>query len=406
MEQLMKNAFDFIYSRFFSEKTELIYDYTADPSVHASVYLPKPEQIHHQIPNPCGWGTGMEDSTLNGGTLLDGFIALWNATGTEKVCQPALRIFNGLLRCAQIPEAPGFVARSISPADGISHYIGSSRDQYTHWVYAAVRLFDASFCPSDVKEQIKKVLTVIAEKCLRDVTPENEFNLLRCDGRFEKVAKMWGPDIGPHECLRLPMFYLATYHVTGDPKWHDLYMRYRDEAIERTFGFEPEKSYCYVSLQVQYSLKLVYDLDPDVRKKLLPMMEFLADLNEQRAIEKSQRFTAPEMQETLYYPLYPWDAVEPLDLGDFGGYPLLNPAQSENPDNIAYYPVREVGECASVATLCPGRKVSPALMPAVESMLKAIDLNRYYSVYAPLLLSCAYMLYLEHQLQFDNKQRN
>ena len=98
METLIKDAFQFIYTRFFSEKTALIYDYTADPAVHAAQFLPKPEQIQKQIPNPCGWGTGMEDSTLNGGTLLDGYIALWNADKTEAVCKPALQIFSGLLR--------------------------------------------------------------------------------------------------------------------------------------------------------------------------------------------------------------------------------------------------------------------------------------------------------------------
>lgn len=399
MEQLIKNALEFVYSRFFSEKTELIYDYTADPSVHASEYLPTPEQIRQQIPNPCGWGTGMEDSTLNGGSLLDGYIALWNATGCEQIRQPALRIFNGLLRCAKIPESPGFVARSISPTDEKTHYFGSSRDQYTHWVYSAIRLYDTSFCPSDIKEQIKTVLTQIAEKCQREVIPENNYNLLRSDGRWERVAQMWGDDIGPHECLRLPMFYLAAYHVTQNPKWNRLYLRYRDEAIKKTVAFKPETSYCYVSLQVQYSLKLVYDLDSEVREQLLPIMKSLADHNEKLAIEKSKRFSSPEMRETLYYPLYPWDQVAPLDLGDFGGYPLLNPAQSENPDNIAYYPVREVGECASVVALCPTREFSPDLIPAIKSMLQAIDFDRYCSVYAPLLLSCAYMLCLEHEKQ-------
>lgn len=404
MEQLLKNALNFVYSRFFSEKTELIYDYTADPEVHATVYLPSPDQIRQQIPNPCGWGTGMEDSTLNGGSLLDGYIAYWNATGCEQVCQPALRIFSGLLRCAQLPDAPGFVARSISPTDGTTHYFGSSRDQYTHWVYGAVRLFGVSFCPQSVKEQIKTVLTQIAEKCLRDVIPENNYNLLRSDGRWEKVAQMWGKEIGPHEYLRLPMFYLAAYHVTGDPKWERLYLKYRDEAIEQTFAFQPEKSYCYVSQQVQYSLRLIYDLDPQVRGKLLPMMESLAKFGEEKAIERSLRFSAPEMSETLYYPLFPWDAVEPLDLGDFGGYPLLNPAQSENPDNIAYYPVREVGECASVAALCPNRPISQELLCAIENMLRAIDFSRYCSVYAPLLLSCAYMLCLESSRQTTQPQ--
>ena len=36
--------------------------------------------------------------------------------------------------------------------------------------------------------------------------------MLREDGTIGKVNKMWG-DIGPHEWMRLPMFYLAAYAV-------------------------------------------------------------------------------------------------------------------------------------------------------------------------------------------------
>ena len=395
MLTLLKAPMEFVFNRFFSEKTELLYDYTADPQHPAMQYLPHPEQIRAHYPNPNGWGTGMEDSTLNGGSLLDALVGLYRVTEDPAVSRTALTIFRGLSRCVRIPGAPGYVARSISPEDGKTAYIGSSRDQYTHFVYAAWRLYEAPFCPEDVRGEIRELIVAVAEKCLRDVTEENDFCLLRTDGGRERVGCMWGKNAGDHEVLRLPMFYLAAYHISGESRWLKEYHRYLPEALERTVRFDPSKSRVYVSLQVQYSMVLVYTLDLETRPRLLPFMHTLADFCQNKALEQSRTFCAPENRSALNFRFRAWDAVEPWDIGPYEGLPFLNPAQSEYPENRAFYPVREVGEGAAVAAICPDRPIPPELKSAVENMLAAIDLCQHYSIYAPLLLCCGLMLLAE-----------
>lgn len=68
---------DNIWSRFFCEKTHLFYDDLADGK-ELTGELPTPEEIALQIPNPCGWGTGMKNSMLNAGNMLpaDAYYAL------------------------------------------------------------------------------------------------------------------------------------------------------------------------------------------------------------------------------------------------------------------------------------------------------------------------------------------
>lgn len=53
-------------------ETELFYDYrtSADPAERFAL-LPTAEEIGVDFPNPCGWGTGMEDCSLNGGLALE-----------------------------------------------------------------------------------------------------------------------------------------------------------------------------------------------------------------------------------------------------------------------------------------------------------------------------------------------
>lgn len=397
MTDPVKKPLDFVFQWFLSDKTNLLYDYRTDLTQPAWHGLPDPEQISRQVPNPCGYGTGMEDSVLNGGSLLDGLVGKFAVTQDASIKPIADRIFQGLVRCGQIPGNPGFIARSISPADGRSCYIDSSRDQYTHWVYAAIRFYRSPLCEEPQKLLIRQILAEIAEKCQRDVTVEHDFRLLRADGRPGLVSKMWG-DIHPHECLRLPMIYLAAFYATGDARWNQLYHQYRDEALNRTFSFYLQRQRCYVLLQMQYSLRLIYELDPDptIRPRMLSFMEELARFGESRAMANRAELCMPARAKDLCYPFHPWDQVTPIDMGEFEGFRYLNPAQSERKENTAFYPLREIGEAASVAALCPERRISESLIAAIQDMINAMDYDHHYSVYGPLLLACGHMLCREN----------
>lgn len=390
------DAWNFIFDRFYSPQTHLIYDALTDDTSKAYDFLPTPAQIQADYPNPCGWGTGMEDSVLSGGSAMDALLALYRATGSRAVKPLLDALFEGLRTCAET-EKPGFVARSLSPADGKSFYSNSSRDQYTHYVYACVRFYDSDLSDETQKQAIRRSLTAIAEKCRRDVTPENDYNLLRADGEIGLVCTLWGT-LGVHEYMRLPMFYLAAYHVTGESVWLDEYHTYRDEALKKSHGFDYTSSRCYCALQMAYSLRLVYDLETDenVRKDLRGILKEAADYGTTYAFEKGKPLCEAASRDAFNFTYKKWTEVLPMrDLGIVGGKAYLNPGQNENTAvNTAFYPIRGVGEAASLAALCPDYPVSDELRRLLCDISANIDYAKHHT-YAPLLLACGYMLCLE-----------
>ena len=383
-----------VFSRYFCSETELLYEFVVDETGNAWSHLPKPEDIALSVPNPCGWGTGMEDSVMNGGNAIDMLIEAYTLTQDERIKPLTDAIFRGLLRCADGKKNSGFVARSVSPLDGTSRYIESSRDQYTHWVYAALHLYTSVLADSWQKDQIRNTLVRIAEKCERDVIPENDHHMLREDNTVGRVNKMWG-DVGTHEWLRLPMFYLAAFCSTKDPHWEKLYMRYRDEALLKSLPHKPNSMRCYASLQMQCALRMIYDHDPDstVREQTAELMLRNAVYGAQKAIENSREYCRPEYDAAIHYRFRSWNGIEPFRQGIFGGYNYDNPGQSERRDiNPTFYPVREVAEGAIMAAMCPSYTVTVELLDAVDRMAACIDLKRFSSIYAPLLLSEAHVL--------------
>lgn len=388
----IEKAKNFIFNRFFCEKTGLIYDFLIDDG-NAWHHLPSPHEIKKQIPNPCGWGTGMEDSVLNGGSVLDALAAECFISEDISAIKPfADKIFDGMVLCANAGNVKGFIARSVSPLDGKSFYCNSSRDQYTHWIYGAVRFYNSPLCDERQKKIIKQILTDIAEKCLNDVTAENDFNILRADGKIGLCQKMWG-ELSPHEYLRLPMFYAAAYHVTGDIKQKTLCDKYAAEALEKTKVFTPEKHRCYVTLQLQYSLRLLCDCygSSSFFDECSAIMEALADYCENKAFTAYKELKA----NNLSFKYNRWNDVVPLNMGKYGDYEYLNPAQSELDENTSFYPLREIGEAASVAALCYSRPINRQLCTILESAADEIDYSKHYT-YAPLLLACGHSLCKEN----------
>ena len=388
--------------RFYCPKTGLFYEFVTDETAKAWDDLPTVSEIAKVYPNPCGWGTGMEDAVMNGATALDALIAS-HRIGVLPVSDMIKSFAEGVLDCQFNDKSLGFVARSVSPYDGKSHYIESSRDQYTHFVYSLLRYYFSDLSDASTKERIRNALVAVAEKCKREVIPENDFNMLREDGSIGKVNKMWG-DIGAHERMRLPMFYLAAYKVSGDAGYFELYRKYRDEALEKSLDYNEKASRLYCALQMMCSLKLVYEYDEDenFKSKLSPLMNRLADYAEEKVLENSVDFSKPERKAQLDYAFKPWRSVNMHD-DEFGTYRYLNSGQSELKENVAFYPVREVGEGAMLAAMCPQRRVSDDVLAALVRMADAIDVKTHSSVYSILYMPCAYALCMENRMNADEK---
>ena len=394
----MEKAWRFIWDRFFDRRTFLFYDYLVDapekgnalPSDAATWHLPPPELIRRDIPNPCGHGTGMEDSVLTAGTAMDTVVMRHAVTGEEEMRSLARDIYRGMELCMDVSSRPGFVARSVSPADGRSHYTNSSRDQYTHWVWGAWVLFHSPLASPGQKESIRKHLALIAAACERDVRPENGWNLLREDGKVGIVSQMWG-ELSAHEYLRLPMFYAAAWKTTGEERWEALYRRYRAEAYEKSLPFESSSGRTYIGLQMQYSLRLLWEAEEDGawRAKYLSLMRNLAEQYAPLTVPLGEELMKPENLAELGWAYRPWDKVRAAYVGFFGGKAYYNPGQSELSENRVFYPLRSVGECAAIAALCPGYRTSDEARKILERLLDAVDYEKHHT-YAPLALLNAY----------------
>lgn len=284
LAEQMEAAWMYITRKLFCKKTNLFYDYLSNLE-HARRFehLPKLDEINNQFPNPCGWGTGMEDSMLNAGSAIDILRLRQKLSGDPDALPFAIRVLEGMDTCSHVHGEPGFVVRSVSPHDGCSCYINSSRDQFTLCVYGAWR-FLRSFpeAEQNAQEKAKRILINIASYCEKTIIPENAFNLLRLDGKQALVSSMWGK-IGIHEVMRLPMFYAAAYDASGDEHWFDLYRQYAVPGIEINLRPDPYHSWWDIELsQMQISLAVISEIEKDssLLKKYREAMKITSALTE------------------------------------------------------------------------------------------------------------------------------
>ncbi len=254
----MQDAWNLMAQELFCEETSLLYDSLSSHDMkHRFDHLPWAEEIAQQLPNPCGAGTGMEDSMLNSGSAIEAALirGALEPQHRDECVGFAMKILKGMETCSSVHGVPGYVVRSVSPRDGKSCYINSSRDQFTLYVYGMWLLFHSEFANAGIRQRAQRKLVEVAEYCERTVLPENQNNLLRLDGKPALVAKMI--DIEPHEAMRLPMFYAAAYDVSGDKHWLELYRRYAHSTLRQTLAMDQGKSWWSLQLvQMQISLAL------------------------------------------------------------------------------------------------------------------------------------------------------
>jgi len=370
---------NYIRNNLYCDKTNLFYDFrTSKEKDSHIVNLPLPEYIASQVPNPCGYSTGMEDSSLNGGIMLDSTVAAYEVTDDDKYREQAVKIYSGLRLCAEAHGYPGYIARSVSPIDKESVYLDSSRDQYTNWVFGAYRYYRSGFATAEHKASIAKAIVGIAQKHEREVTPENNYCLLRPDGKHGRVLGMWG-NIEPHEFLRMPMIYLAAFYVSDDIHWKEMYLKYRQEALERSFEIDCSKLWhAYCSLQMQYSVRLLYELDEDehYRAEYKRLMCKVADYYVQRIVSECEDLVSGKSGVDLCASYGVWNKLQARFTGFIGGYAYYNPTHPKEAAD-AFYALRDIGNSAQVIALAGNAE--QRILDAVISVADAIDTENHFT---------------------------
>ena len=266
------------WERFYLPQTHLFYDYlTSYEPGRELAHLPTADEVARQYPNECGYGTGMEDCMISAGVMLSLIVDRYAVTKEESLRQRALDVFKGIELCVTVHGVPGFVARGVCPEDLKGTYPNSSRDQYTHAVHGLWLYFHSPLCSPETQEKIGTILSAIADRMTRNVTPENDYDSLRSDGTRDTrgISRMWNVD--GHEAARLPMIYAAAWDVTKKQEYYDLYRKYVEAAVEQSFTV---KDWCptYAWLQMQGSLELLASLgqDAELKQKMGQIMAMVA----------------------------------------------------------------------------------------------------------------------------------
>ena len=257
-KELWEKEWDYITQELIDKRTDLIYDYP----IRGEAKCPAPEETERSWPNPCGYGTGTEDAMIYGGTLLDACLCRYELEQDKKSEETAHRLVSGMLRCAFSAHSEGFLPRSVMPVDGKCHYIDSSRDQYTMFLFGAYRYLHSPLCRKEERDALARALTGFAKRAETNVVEQNDYDLLRDDGGPSLNCVMWGKSQGNHEYCRLPAIYIAAWDASGADHWHSLYRELREEAYRKSLPMT-EYWHLYTLQQMQAALYICRGADPD-----------------------------------------------------------------------------------------------------------------------------------------------
>lgn len=295
----MDTAWDVVWKRFYIREVQTFGDYLSSYEAgKEQAHLPKAEEVKRQYPNPCGYSTGMEDGAILGGAMLSVLCDRFAVTHDEALRRQAADVFGGLRRCATVHQVRGFVARNVCPEDQTSVYINSSRDQYTHFVHGLWQYYKSPLADEGAKQQIRETLAAVADRMIEFVTPANDYDFCRADGKRCPlgICRMW--NVQAHEAARLPMIYAAAWDATGDPRYHEQWRRYSADAIEQSAAPEPHKP-AYALLQMQCSLELLHELEPDpaLKRTIHARMLHVRELALKRFVSVSEKIAKKSPEE-------------------------------------------------------------------------------------------------------------
>lgn len=364
----MVRAWEVTWSRFYVPKVQTFGDYLSSYEAgREQAHLPTAEEVKRQYPNPCGYSTGMEDGAILGGAMLSVLCDRFAVTGEGQLREKAAAVFAGLRRCATVHGVRGFVARNVCPEDGASVYINSSRDQVTHFVHGLWQYYHSPLSDEAARKEIRIILADVAERMIAFVTPENDYDFCRADGKRCPlgICRMW--QVQPHEAARLPMIYASAWDVTRDDRYREQWRRYVVEAIEQSAN-PGENKPAYALLQMQCSLELLHALEPDpsLKATILERMRHVRDLAARRftSVLGSIAKKTPEQMRMLGPD---WRQVP--EWKDQKGYP--NPQWG--PFREIWSLTREAGESALILLMVDPGSVSETQRASLSNLLGRFD---------------------------------
>ncbi|MEN6302382.1 MAG: hypothetical protein ABFD96_06635 [Armatimonadia bacterium] len=363
---------------YFHPATGLFYDYLCSTEVAQRFrYLPTPEEIARQWPNPNGWGSGMEDSSINAGVWMGMICDRFEVTGEEHLREAASRVYDGMALCATVSPSTGLVLRSVSPADAKSHFIESSRDQYTWHAYGLWRFSRSELANAAQRETIRTIVTAVCERLERNITAgKTDYHICREDGEPGLVDKMWHVD--PHEVARLPMLYAIGADLTGEAHWWGKYREYAQQAAEESLQVPASMRTAYAFLQEQVSLEALHELEgkeAQLKAAWLRGLEFVGQRVEE--FPGQCRQYSPQDVTAVDMDWRHWEFVNQ------SGYHVPRWPQALRQEDAA---VRQPGEALLAQLMCPTWQPSEEWTALLAQALGQVDYSAsiLYGIFYPL----------------------
>ncbi|MCL2744700.1 MAG: hypothetical protein FWE67_12695 [Planctomycetaceae bacterium] len=362
LQECADKAWDVSLKRFYSSETHQFYDYlTSYENGKELAHLPTPEEVKQLKPKITGYDTGMEDCMISAGVLLDMLADKYAVTKDESLRKYADEIVVGIKLSATVHGEPGFLARGVCPADGKSVYIGSSRDQYTRAVHGLWAYYRSPLCNDAAKKEIAGIVKLIADRLIRNVVPENNYDSLRLDGTQDTspdISKFW--NVKPHEAARLPMIYGAAWDITGEQKYLEQYQKYVEPAIQQSLNINYPVS-GWALLQTQGSIEVLKALTKDA-ERIAELVKIMALVSAQCAPAAKRAF---ETGKTLDLTELAEDWRKPN-----GGITWGNAYRK------VWYCIRESGEMALAQLLDEAQPFPPEQKEYLIGAIRRIDYDR------------------------------
>ncbi len=380
VKQICEQAFAFVKKVNFCERTSMLCDVKYD---RIPANWPTPGECYAGYPNPSGYGTGTEDGCLAGGSMLDACVDMWEKTGNTEAGEFAGKLCEGLLRCAESAKDVGYIPRGLSPFDGQSHYPDSSRDQYTLFIYGLHRYFNSALCTAEQKARITEAAKNVAKRAVRNVTPETGYDMLNENGGKTFNSVMWEDEgkkiLGNHETMRLPAIYLFAYETTKDEYFLELYRNLREYGLSRCLPMAEQGYWALYTLhQMQSSLRLCYDADPDEewKGKILEVMNIVADYcDDVMAPKVAARLNDDERMYNL-----PQVPFRERDMEVHKWYHALGAVFALNLDHSdvrEYFALQDMAGIVIVPGLVPGRRVRKEIIDLYLKGFCKIDIEKH-----------------------------
>ncbi|MBE6381281.1 MAG: hypothetical protein E7047_10175 [Lentisphaerae bacterium] len=369
MQQLIDRCLKVFENEYLADTTNLVYDYRNTLDHDRRFYaLPTPEEIAKRLPNPCSWGSGMENGMINTPIALSMYIDAGNA-------EMAYRMYQGLKLCGTITGVPGALVRSVHPGDGKSWFPEASRDQYTHYVYSLWEYYHSGMASEDTQAEIRELLSAVADHCEKYITKETNYTLPRAD--FDPVqspvCQLW--EVEPHEAARLPMFYAAAYDVTGNGHYFEMYRKYAVEAGNAGNNLECMNYNSFALLQMLLSCLLIYQVEKDRAIREL----YLENMREIQRYSYFDLLRASNWKRTNDIYLAPMDWHMNSYCRVYPGCRHVIPKLADD-IQIAYQVMREINEVMLIALMMPEaiRDVSGAHRRNYRFVMEGFEPEKYY----------------------------